>query len=286
MIKYDLHAHSTASDGLLTPTELVSRAKEQHVDVLALTDHDTVAGIEEAKTAALTHNICLVPGVEISSQWQKTGIHVIGLDINTQSVELLSQLQDLQTLRTTRAQEIGRRLAKEGIPDAYQGALRYTKAENLTRTHFARFLVDQGKASSISGVFKHYLAQGKPGYVKTEWPALEKVVQLIKHAGGIAIIAHPARYKLTANKTRQLLQDFKNHGGVGIEVAHGDCNRDTTAANIKLAEKFELQASVGSDFHDPDTPWLELGRLPRLPAGLPTVWDNGFQRGTSKLQIT
>lgn len=273
MIKYDLHTHSTASDGTLTPTELVQRAKEKRVDVLALTDHDTIAGIEEAITAASLHRIALIPGVEISSQWQNTGIHVIGLDINIQSNELLTQLQQLQTLRVTRAKEIGRRLAKAGIPDAYQGALQYTREENLTRTHFARFLVAQGKADSISRVFKHYLVPGKPGYVKTEWPELGEVVQWIKDASGIAIIAHPARYKLTASKMRRLLQDFKNYGGTGIEVAHGNCNPDDTAKNIKFAETFELRASIGSDFHDPDTPWNELGRLPRLPGHLPTVWD-------------
>ncbi|NOY71054.1 MAG: PHP domain-containing protein [Gammaproteobacteria bacterium] len=281
MIKYDLHTHSTASDGTLTPTELVHRAKEQRVDVLALTDHDTVAGIEEAITAANAHSISLIPGVEISSQWQNTGIHIIGLDIDIQSNELLAQLQQLQTLRITRAQEMGHRLAKEGIPGAYQGALQYTREENLTRTHFARFLVAQGQAHSISSVFKHYLIQGKPGYVKTEWPILEEVVQWIKTAGGIAILAHPARYKFTASKMRRLLQDFKDQGGVGIEVAHGNGNRDETANNIKLAEQFELRASIGSDFHDPAIPWSELGRLPRLPADLPTVWDNGFQRSTA-----
>ncbi len=277
MIIYDLHAHSTASDGTLTPTELVQRAKEKRVDVLALTDHDTIAGIEEAITAANTHRLTLIPGVEVSSQWQNTGIHVIGLDINIQSSELLIQLQQLQILRVTRAQEIGRRLAKAGIPDAYQGALQYTREKNLTRAHFARFLVTQGHADSISRVFKHYLVPGKPGYVKTEWPGLGKVVQWIKNANGMAIIAHPARYKLTASKMRGLLQDFKDYGGMGIEVAHGNCNRDETAKNIKLAETFELRASIGSDFHDPDTPWNELGKLPRLPAHLPTVWDHGFQ---------
>jgi len=277
MIKYDLHAHSTASDGTLTPTELVQRAKEQLVDVLALTDHDTVAGIEEAITAANIHGIALIPGVEISSQWENTGIHVIGLDIDIRSSELLTQLQQLQTLRTTRAQEIGRRLAKAGIPNAYQGALQYTREENLTRTHFARFLVAQGKADSMSRVFKHYLVPGKPGYVKTEWPELRKVAQWIRDAGGMAILAHPARYKLTASKMRRLLQDFKNYGGTGIEVAHGNCNSDETAKNMKFAETFELRASIGSDFHDPDTPWNELGRLPRLPKHLPTVWDKGFK---------
>lgn len=276
MIKYDLHTHSTASDGTLTPTELVQRAKEQLVDVLALTDHDTVAGIEEAITAANIHRITLIPGVEISSQWENTGIHVIGLNIDIRSNKLLTQLQQLQTLRATRAQEIGRRLAKAGIPNAYQGALQYTREENLTRTHFARFLVAKGKADSISRVFKHYLVLGKPGYVKTEWPALREVVQWIKDAGGMAIIAHPARYKLTASKMRRLLQDFKNYGGTGIEVAHGNCNPDETAKNMKFAEAFELRASIGSDFHDPDTPWNELGRLPRLPKHLPTVWDNGL----------
>ncbi len=276
MIVFDLHSHSTASDGTLTPHQLVARAKKHGVDVLALTDHDIVSGLDEATAAAEEYKITLVPGVEISTTWGNRTLHVVGLGINHRNAAINQGLERLQTLREQRAEEMGHRLAKAGIPDALAGAQRLSNGTNITRTHFARYLVEVGKAETVGSVFKSYLASGKPGYVNVDWASLEETIQWIQGAGGLAVIAHPNRYKLSATKMRALLADFVDCGGDGLEVASGGCERNIIESNAAYAKRFDLKASVGSDFHDPGIPWIELGKLPRLLGGLVPIWKNGF----------
>lgn len=270
---YDLHSHSTASDGVLTPSLLIARAEQCGVNVLALTDHDIVAGLEEAQQAADKHGIGLIPGVEISVTWQKQTIHIVGLGIDRQCQSLLNGLNHLQTIRSQRAQEIAQRLEKIGIPDALRGSEKFAPGNNITRTHFARYLVELGKARDMNDVFKHFLASGKPGYVQVEWATLQQAVQWINDAGGRAVVAHPARYKMTGTKMGRLLTDFVDCGGAGLEIINGGCGRDIIQKYAGLAKRFNLLASVGSDFHDPATPWMDLGKLQPLPRDLTPIWD-------------
>lgn len=269
---YDLHSHSTASDGTLSPVALVQRAAEQGVDVLALTDHDTTAGLAEADHAAQQCGIHLIKGVEISVTWEKQTIHVLGLNINDKHEDLLSGLQRLRDFRQTRAQEIALRLEKAGINDAYNGAKKYAHGQLIGRTHFARYLVECGKASNVSSVFKKYLVKNKPGHVGGEWAALDEVIAWIKAANGHAVIAHPARYKMSATKLRRLIETFKELGGAGLEVVSGNNNKNDKHNMAQYARRYELHASCGSDYHGPENPWIELGRLENLPEGCQPIW--------------
>jgi len=273
---YDLHCHSTASDGALSPRELVHRAKRCGVDVLALTDHDTLSGIPQAQEAANEIDLEFITGVEISSDWQGRAIHIVGLGVDTQNSALLSGLARLQAMRKTRAMQMAHKLEKAGISGAVVWAENKSENTNLTRTHFARLLVERNKASTVSDVFKHYLRAGKPGYVKSIWAPMAETVTWIIDAGGQAIIAHPSRYNLTATKMGYLLTDFIECGGTGLEIAYSSCNRDIIRNNTKIAKKFGLKASLGSDFHDPDIPWTQLGKLPRLANDLTPIWENGL----------
>ena len=271
---YDLHSHSIASDGTLSPKELVLRAVAQGVDVLALTDHDTVEGIQEAQAASSHTALTVIPGVEISSTWGSHTIHVVGLNVDIGNPTLLTGLASLQQIRVQRAEKIATKLEKAGIPNALEGARELAGQGNVTRTHFARHIVNIGKADNVANVFKSYLSRNKPGYVKTQWADLEQAIQWIHQAGGQAVIAHPDRYRMTATKFRTLLTDFKNYGGNGIEVIYSGTNRDVIANNAKFARSFDLQASVGSDFHSPGLSWVELGQLPQLPKDLSPIWSD------------
>lgn len=270
---YDLHSHSTASDGLLSPRELVMRAKQFGVDVLALTDHDTVAGLPEARNAADEIGITLLDGVEISATWNRRTVHIVGLGIDPANAVLLAGLSQLQTKRRDRAEEMGRRLEKAGFANALAGAQRYGDGQNVTRTHFARYLVECGAAATVGDVFRSFLRAGKPGYVKTEWAELSDTVAWIHGAGGRAVIAHPGRYDFTGAMLRAFLSDFVACRGDGIEVVYSGCSPDMLRNNASYARKFHLRASVGSDFHDPTVPWVELGRLPALPKDLSPIWN-------------
>lgn len=270
---YDLHTHSTASDGLLSPQALVARAKQFGVDVLALTDHDTVCGLSEAREAAQRLGITLLNGVEISATWNRRTVHIVGLGINPANPTLLAGLDLLQARRRERAAEMGRRLEREGFPNALEGAQRFGNGDNVTRTHFARYLVECGAARNVADVFRSYLRAGKPGYVNTEWAPLADTVAWIHEAGGRAIVAHPGRYDFTGAMLRALLNDFVACGGDGLEVVNSGCSPDMLRNNAAYARRFQLRASVGSDFHDPSAPWVELGRLPPLPADLTPIWN-------------
>ncbi|WP_295879677.1 PHP domain-containing protein [uncultured Thiohalocapsa sp.] len=268
----DLHTHSTASDGTLTPTALVERAAAAGVETLALTDHDTLAGIAEAQTAADAAGLRLIPGVEVSVTWGGRTVHVVGLAVDTTCDTLLSGLAGLQAYRVWRAEEIGHRLARAGWDGALEGARRYAAGTLIGRTHFARFLVERGAAADVRDVFKRFLVSGKPGHVPGEWTTLEEALGWIHAAGGIAVIAHPARYGFTRSKMRRLLGELKECGGRGLEVVSGSHSKDDYYVYARHARDEGLLASAGSDYHGPEKPWIELGRLPPLPEGCTPVW--------------
>lgn len=273
VLQYDLHSHSMVSDGSLTPEALVERATVQGVNVLALTDHDVTEGLQAARMAAKSRNIRLVPGVEISVTWNGPTIHVLGLGIEEQCQELQDGLKKLRDFRGWRAEEIARRLEKKGVSGALEGALKFARGALVSRTHFAHFLVESGHAKNVKQVFSRFLVSGKPGHVPGQWASLDEAVQWINAAGGQAVIAHPARYKLSATRLRQLLSEFKSYGGVGLEVV-SSAHSDSDCANMgRYAKQFDLLASCGSDFHGPEQSWVELGRIPPLPEGCRPIWE-------------
>jgi predicted metal-dependent phosphoesterase TrpH len=269
-LQIDLHSHSTASDGELTPSQLVQRASERGVHTLALTDHDTTDGIAEARAAAGA--LRLIPGIEISVSWHSHVIHIVGLTIDPDNPNLQQGLVQLNAQRQQRACKIARELEKLGLKNAYEGAKKFAGGQLIGRTHFAHLLVEQGLAKDIRGVFKRYLIRGKPGYVAAQWAHLEDALNWIKSAGGIAVVAHPARYKLTRTKLKQLLSEFKELGGIALEVVSGSHSRSDVISMAQLARQFEFYSSAGSDYHGPQHVWIELGRLPALPDGCEPVW--------------
>ncbi len=269
----DLHLHSRASDGSLSPTELVQLCTERGVQLFALTDHDCLDGLAEARSAADAAGIRFVAGVEISVSWENKTLHIIGLDIDTSNAVLSAGLAHLQTVRGGRAQAIGQRLESRNIPGAFAGARQLTGNDNVTRTHFAQWLCTNGHASTPQKAFQRLLARGKPGYVATTWANLEQSIAWIHAAGGWAVLAHPLRYGMTRNWLMKALTAFKQAGGDGIEVICGGGNRDECAAAAHFAKRFELLASVGSDFHNPSTPWNQPGINTSLPDNLTPVWE-------------
>jgi len=276
---YDLHTHSTASDGTLTPAELVALAVTKGVDVLALTDHDTPEGLDAAQVAADAAGLILSPGVEVSVTWGGRSVHILGLWIDCHNRTLCEGLAELRAYRHRRAEEIGRRLAEVGIPGALEGAQLYSGGCLIGRTHFARFLVQQGYASDERQVFKHYLVKGKPGHVAGEWAQLETAVAWIRGAGGQAVIAHPGRYRFTHTKLLRLIGEFRELGGVGIEVVSSSHTRDESLLFARYARDHGLLASVGSDFHGPQNPWVKLGGAAQLPPFCTSIWADWEERG-------
>jgi len=273
MPRYDLHCHSTHSDGLLQPAEVVRRAAARGVDVLALTDHDELSGLAEAADAAREAAIALVPGSELSVSWEDQTFHVVALGIDPACEALALGLAAIREGRTTRARRIGAALADAGIPGAYEGALRYVTSERLvSRTHFARYLVEAGYVGDVKSVFKRYLTRGKPGYVKHAWASLPQAIGWIREAGGQAVLAHPGRYKLGTSELRRFLGEFRDTGGVGIEVLSSSHTHAQFAQFATLARVFGLAASSGSDYHGPGESYMDLGDLPDLPAGVTPVW--------------
>lgn len=270
---YDLHTHSTASDGAFNPRELIERASAAGVRTLALTDHDTTGGLAEAAEAAGTLELTLVPGVEISTSWRGQSVHVVGLRIDAENAALKSGLLHLQAIRRARAVEMGARLARAGFHEAFDGAMALAGEGMVTRTHFARYLFQCGCAKSLKAVFQHYLRPGKPGYVPTEWASLDQAIDWIRSAGGTAVLAHPQRYKVSGQARRCLVAEFKDAGGTALEVIAGTHHAPDIAANADLARRFGLAASAGSDFHGPSLSWLRLGQMPALPEGLTGVWE-------------
>lgn len=269
---YDLHCHSKASDGALSATELVQRAQQQGVTHLALTDHDTVGGLDEARHCAQACGIQFINGIELSTTWKGHCFHVVGLGIDPGNPGLLAALQSLQATRDSRAEKIADKLAKKRIPGALEYVQKLAKPGMITRTHFADFLVAQHHVDTHQEAFDRYLAKGKPAYVATEWAELAQAISWIKGAGGVAVLAHPLRYKLTAAWMKRLLATFKEAGGQAMEVIVSRMNADELKLVTQYALLFELAGSVGSDFHSPNNPWVELGRLPPLPEKIRPVW--------------
>ena len=275
MRRYDLHCHSAYSDGLLAPAAVVQRAAARGVDVLALTDHDELSGIAEAQQAARGTLLDLVPAVEVSVTWEEHTIHVVALRIDPANQALADGLAAIRAGRDTRAQRIAQALEAVGIRGAFAGALRYVTSERLiSRTHFARFLVEKGVASDVKDVFKRYLAPGKPGYVAHAWAQMGDALSWIRAAGGQAVLAHPGRYKLTQTALRRLITEFHMNGGTGIEVLSSAHTAAQVAQFAGVARTFGLRASCGSDFHGPGESRLDLGDLPPLPAGLTPIWHD------------
>jgi predicted metal-dependent phosphoesterase TrpH len=273
-LHYDLHSHSTASDGTLSPTGLVQAAHTAGVNVLALTDHDTTDGIGEAGAVAERLGLQLVAGVEVSVSWQSQTVHILGLNINPECAALQDGLLRLREFRDWRAEEIARRLEKSGIGGTYEGACALTQGRIVSRTHFAHYLVAAGHAASVREVFKRYLVHGKPGFVAGRWASLEDALDWIRRAGGLAVIAHPARYQLTATRLRRLISEFRELGGAGIEVVSGSHTRDNINTMAMYARREGLLASQGSDYHGPENPWVRLGELAELPPGCCPIWKS------------
>lgn len=269
----DLHLHSRASDGALTPAELVQLAAARGVRLLALTDHDCTDGLAEADTAAHAAGIEFVPGVEISASWEHHTLHIVGLYIDAENPQLQAGLARLREIRVTRAQEIGRRLAARGIAAAHAGAQRLAGGQVVTRSHFAQYLCESGHAHTLNEAFRKFLGRGKPGHVATMWASLEESIGWIHAAGGKAVLAHPLRYDMTRSRLMRALAAFRQAGGDAMEVICGRDNHDATATAAHYAARFGLAASVGSDFHNPATPWNQPGIEAALPDNLTPVWQ-------------
>jgi len=270
---FDLHNHSTASDGLLTPSQLMELGARLGVDALALTDHDTIEGLEEAAAAAKRVGIGFVTGVEISVTWGETTLHVVGLGIDPDSAPLRQGLQSVRDGRWGRAQLMADKLTALGIPGTLEAALEMAGSENrLSRTHFARHLAERGAVRDTQAAFDKYLAKGKNAYVAHQWASLEDAVGWIRAAGGIAVLAHPGRYGLKPLARATLLESFKSLGGEAIEVVTGSHRPEEYATWRRVAEEFGFMASRGADYHGPGESPVEPGRLPPLPATLTPVW--------------
>ncbi|MDR2154067.1 MAG: PHP domain-containing protein [Burkholderiaceae bacterium] len=270
----DLHCHSVHSDGTLTPAELAARARAGGVDLWSLTDHDEIGGQADAIAAARTHGLRYLTGVEISVTFADTTVHIVGLGFDPADTRLGQGLADTRDGRGPRAVEMGQQLAQAGIPGAYEGALKYVSNPRLiARPHFARFLVEAGVCHDVSEVFRKYLTEGKPGYVPHRWARLGDAVKWITQSGGVAVIAHPARYKLTPTEEYALLSEFRQHGGLGVEVISGTHSGQDTRRCAEMAREFGLLASRGSDFHGPAESHVDLGQLPPLPGDLTPVWS-------------
>jgi predicted metal-dependent phosphoesterase TrpH len=272
--KYDFHCHSCISDGALSPSQVIQRAHDQGVTMMALTDHDTVAGYSEAKRAADTFGMKLIAGIELSTSWHDKSLHIIGLDIDPNFEPLRQATLNLQKIRLERAEKISEKLEKKKIYGAFDAVTKAAGDGMITRSHFADFLLSQYHVSTQQEAFDRYLAKGKPAYVSTQWADMETSIGWIIHSGGIAVLAHPLRYKLTTNWMKRLLVAFKASGGRAIEVVTGRSNPDEIRTLSEYALTYEFTGSVGSDFHSPSNPWVELGRLAPLPAKIKPVWDD------------
>ena len=270
----DLHCHSVVSDGTLTPEALAARAKANGVGLWALTDHDEIGGQHRAIAAAHAQGMDYLTGVEISVTFADTTVHIVGLGFDPDDGRLAQGLAATRGGRGARAKDMAEQLAQAGIPGAYEGALQFVGNPALiSRTHFARFLVETGVCKDTPEVFRRFLTEGKPGYVPHRWATLGDAVRWITQAGGMAVIAHPARYKFSANEEYALFSEFKQHGGRGVEVVTGSHTAAEYATYAEMAQEFGLAASRGSDFHSPDESHTDLGTLPPLPGQLTPVWE-------------
>ena len=270
----DLHCHSVVSDGTLTPEVLAARAAANGVELWALTDHDEIGGQVRAAAAAAANGMAYLTGVEISVTFANETVHIVGLGFDATNPIIVNGLAKTRGGRGERAMEMSDGLAKVGIKGAYDGALKFVgNPELISRTHFARFLVESGVCKDTYEVFRKYLTEGKPGYVAHRWASLGDAVGWITQSGGVAVIAHPGRYKFTANEEFALFSEFKTHGGRGVEVVTGSHTAAEYVEYAAVAKEFGMAASRGSDFHSPDESRIDLGTLPLLPGDLTPVWE-------------
>lgn len=274
MPNVDLHCHSTASDGLLAPADVARRAAANGVELLALTDHDDIAGLAAARAAAQEAGMGFVSGVEISIEWEGLQIHIVGLRFDESDAVLNAGLASIRGGRIARARRMAADLEQRGIGGAFEGAMRFAENPSLiSRAHFARFLVEQGVCRDVRSVFENYLVPGKPGYVDHRWPTLGDALHWIHVAGGIAVIAHPGRYKLSAGAMRRFLGEFRELGGQAVEVVSGSHSFDNVQYFARVCRDYGFLASRGSDFHGPQESFVDLGMLGPMPEGLAPVWD-------------
>ena len=273
-VRADLHSHSNVSDGVLPPQDVVARAHEQGVELYALTDHDEVGGLEQAASAAQRLGLAFVPGVEVSVTWGSTTLHIVGLGVEYRDGRLEARLGAVRSGRISRAREMAEQLARVGIEGAFDGALVYAgNPQMISRTHFARYLVETGHCRDVKDVFSRYLVEGKPGFVPHAWAALDEAIDMIRDAGGVAIVAHPGRYRLNDLALHSLLEEFRELGGTAIEVSTSNHTEREMRRFADLAREFGFEASGGSDFHGPgESEYVELGRVARLPSDLTPVW--------------
>lgn len=276
-MKVDLHCHSNVSDGTLSPAAVAAAARAAGVEAWALTDHDEVGGVELARAAAADLGMHFVAGVEISITWAGKTVHIVGLQIDAANPALVAGLAATRNGRDARGRDIAAQLAKVGIPGAYEGALRFVGNPDLmSRTHFARFLVEAGVCPTTTEVFRHYLVEGKPGFVPHRWASLSDAVGWIRGAGGVAVIAHPGRYKFSDTAEGVLFDEFKQLGGTAIEVVTGSHTPDQYALYAEQARRYGFLASRGTDFHGPGESRVDFAALPPLPANLQPVWRDWF----------
>jgi len=279
VLDYDLHCHSNISDGTLAPAELVDRAAGRGVKVIALTDHDDLDGLVEARAAAARHGMTFINGVEISVTWRSHTLHIVGLNISPDYPMLVEGLSVVRSGRVERAKKMSEELAKAGIGGVFEGAYHFASNPNMIgRTHFARYLVEAGHCKDVKSVFNRYLVKGKPGYVPHQWAALQDAVGWIRGSGGVAVLAHPGRYMsgrigMGKKTMHELLAEFVELGGQAIEVVTGSHTPEQYAEFARYAEEFKLLASCGSDFHGPGESWRDMGRLPDFPLGCRPVWE-------------
>ncbi len=271
--KVDLHTHSSFSDGVLTPEALSLLAQKNEVDLWALTDHDTLEGLPFAQHFARLNNVDFIPGVEISCAFNSKSVHIVGLNIDFQNAVLQNALQNIKKSRFARAQKMSAELEKVGIPNALEGALSFCKNPNtLSRAHFARYLVQIGKAKTVSAVFERYLEPGKPGYVEHQWASVEDAVLWIKQSGGVAVLAHPGRYAFSKNALHHLLENFKEAGGEALEAGSAAHSPEEARYWADVAKRYGFWVSCGSDFHAPGEQNRDLGRVPLLLEPSKSVW--------------
>jgi predicted metal-dependent phosphoesterase TrpH len=271
-LSIDLHTHSTYSDGVLTPADLVLRAVSRGVKLLALTDHDETGGLAEASQAACGRDIVLVSGVEISASWNHHTIHIVGLDIDTQAPGLVEGLAAIRRCRGERAIRIAAQLDAAGITDSLRGATRHAgDSAAIGRSHFARFLVEQKHARNTNDAFRRYLGTGRVGYVPLVWPVLADAVKWIRDAGGRSVLAHPNRYRLTPHATQGLLEAFATSGGDAIEISAD--SHSGRSAQVRLARRFGFDLSSGSDFHGPGINVPDVGEATQIPASDRALWQ-------------
>ena len=268
---FDLHSHTTFSDGGLSPAELIQRAVDCKVDTLAITDHDTVSAHHVLPDGS--DRITIIPGIEYSTRWLSQGIHILGLNIDVKSSATAEGVAFQGNARKQRAQRIGEALESKDIPDAFTQAQKLAGEGVVCRPHFARFLVDSGVVGSRQEAFKKYLGDGKSCDVKQHWAEMSQIIAWIREAGGVAVLAHPLKYKLSGMKLKHLLDDFIGAGGEGLEVISGKQLAHYTTGLANLCQQKGLLASCGSDFHAPGLSWAELGSFAALPPKLEPVWS-------------